>query len=115
MIRTPKAILSFVVGPIRTEIDKDNNQIMLTHLQKYSTCGFLLTWTFCFHVWLFWKHQSQTAGKDLILTNPVHEPLPGESWIPGSEQGFYARTPGWRYDADLGMKWTWGYVGGHWD
>jgi len=89
--------LSFIVGPVRIE----NNGI-LTHLQKYSHFGLMLTWPFCFHFWLFWKLQEQNYHN----LNP---------WIPGTEQGIYFRTPGYRYDCDLGYKWTWGYIGGHWD
>jgi hypothetical protein len=97
-MRYPKGVLSFIIGPIRTEI-KDQREI-LTHLQKYSHFGFMITWPFCFHFWLFWNLQ---YGDDF------------NGWYPGTEQGIYFRTPGFRWDADLGMKWTWGYIGGHWD
>lgn len=60
----------------------------------------MITWPFCVHVWFFWKKQEQDEQGN---------------WKPGTEQGIYARTPGWRWDIDLGMKWTWGYLGGHWD
>ncbi len=71
-----------------------------THIQKYSPCGFMLTWPFCFHIWFTWKYQkgSDKAG-----------------WKPGSEIVLYARTPGYRKDTDYGMKWTYGYFGLHWD
>lgn len=98
-MRTPVAIFTGIIGPIRTEV-ASNGQIVLTHLQKYSRCGFLITWPFCFHLWFFWHKQEQNEYG---------------IWIPGSESGIYARTPGWRYDIDLGMKFTRGYVGGHWD
>lgn len=72
----------------------------VTHLQKYSKFGFLLTWPFCFHVYYQSKMQE---GSDT------------DGWVPGSEKVFYARTPGYRKDTDTGMKWTWGYIGLHWD
>jgi hypothetical protein len=94
----PIVLLASIFGSVR--IEYDYNRVIVTHLQKYSPCGFLLTWPFCFHIWLFWKKQE---GNDAI------------GWIPGSESGIYMRTPGYRYDFELGMKWTWGYIGGHWD
>lgn len=93
----PLLILTLITGPIRVEVD--NNRIILTHLQKYSHFGFLFTWPFCFHFWLFWQLQQGTEG----------------NWKEGTEQGVYFRTPGYRWDSDLGMKWTWGYFGLHWD
>ena len=36
-------------------------------------------------------------------------------WKPGTEQGIYFRTPGWRWDTDLGMIRTNGYAGLRWD
>lgn len=94
----PKAVLSFITGPIRVE--DSNGRTILTHLQKYSHFGFMVTDPFCFHFWLFWRLQTD-SGRN--------------GWVPGTEQGIYFRTPGWRWDADLGMKWTWGYIGGHLD
>jgi hypothetical protein len=99
-MRTPSFILSVIIGPVRTEIDPVNGNEVLTHLQKYSRCGFLVTWPFCFHIWYFWRKQTT---------------LNFEVFVPGTEQGIYARTPGFRYDRELGMKWTWGYAGGRWD
>ncbi len=93
----PKAVLSFIVGSVRTEIK--NGQVILTHLQKYSRCGFMVTWPFCFHIWFLWRKQDIDFG----------------TWIPGTEQGIYFRTPGWRWDWDLGMIRTNGYLGTHWD
>ncbi len=104
MTRTPLAIFSFVLGPVRMEYDEPSLKWVFTHLQKYSTCGFLFTWPFCFHVWFFWKKQQQKADENGFLI-----------WQPGSEQGIYARTPGWRYDKELGMKFTRGYCGLNWD
>jgi hypothetical protein len=101
-MRYPSAVLSFITGPIRVDKSNDGNpRLVLTHLQKYSHFGFMLTWPFCFHFWLFWKLQAT-------------DPWAG-NWLPGTEQGIYFRTPGWRWDADLGMKWTWGYFGLHLD
>lgn len=94
MISYPKAYLSVIVGMPRLDFG------VLTHLQKYSPFGLMLTWPFCFHFWLFWKKQQFDGGGN---------------WLPGTEQGIYFRTPGWRWDADLGMIWTWGYFGLHWD
>lgn len=95
----PRAVLSFITGPIRTEI-KDG-RIILTHLQKYSRFGFMFTWPFCLHFWLFWKLQEVDKNGD---------------FIPGTEQGIYFRTPGWRWDQDLGMIKTGGRIPGlHWD
>ena len=89
--------MSLITGPIRVELIE--GRTILTHLQKYSHFGFMITWPFCFHFWLFWKLQEWGEG----------------GWIPGTEQGIYFRTPGWRWDIELGMKGTWGYFGGHWD
>jgi hypothetical protein len=97
--RYPSAVLSFVTGPIRTEVD--NGRVILTHLQKYSHFGFMFTWPFCFHFWLFWKLQEGSEAK---------------GWKEGTEQGIYFRTPGWRWDKELGMKPTGGRIPGtHWD
>lgn len=93
----PEAVLSFITGPVRVEYT-DGCRAILPHLQKHSHFGFMVTWPFCFHFWLFWKLQE-------FDTN----------WRPGTEQGIYFRTPGYRWDAELGMKWTWGYIGLHWD
>lgn len=93
----PQAVLSFITGPIRVE--KSGDRTILTHLQKYSHFGFMLTWPFCFHFWLMWRLQKGTEG----------------NWEPGTEQGIYFRTPGYRWDADLGMKFTRGYLGSHLD
>lgn len=99
----PSAVFSFITGPVRTE-EKDG-RIILTHLQKFSPFGFLVTWPFCFHFWVFWKLQEMTD-------EGAHH---AEKWKPGTEKGIYGRTPGYRWDQDLGLKWTWGYLGGHWD
>jgi hypothetical protein len=112
-MRTPIFELSAICGPIRTEIDSINGATVLTHLQKSSRCGFLLTWPFCFHIWFFWKKQARKkVNFSNNLTNLIY--ISGD-WLPGSERGIYFRTPGYRYDAELGMKWTWGYIGAHWD
>lgn len=101
-MRYPKAVLSLITGPIRTDIanfDTSRREV-LTHLQKYSHLGFMLTWPFCFHFWVMWKLQE---GSDTTR------------WIPGTERGLYFRTPGWRWGADLGMISTLGYFGLHFD
>ncbi len=104
----PKAVFSLITGPVRVESIEypytHKTRQILTHLQKFSRFGFMVTWPFCFHFWLFWKLQEYTENDGII------------AWAPGTEQGIYFRTPGWRWDADLGMKWTWGYFpSGHWD
>ena len=94
----PKAVFSFITGEPRVELSSESRTI-LTHLQKRSPFGFMVTWPFCFHFWLMWREQLCTL----------------DGWRPGTEQGLYFRTPGWRWDYELGMKWTWGYIGLHWD
>jgi len=99
----PSSVFSFITGPIRVEASVDpvtyKIRTILTHLQKFSRFGFMLTKPFGFHFWLFWKLQNY---KD-------------STWVPGSEQGIYFWLPGYRWDADLGMIWTWGYFGLRWD
>ncbi len=112
----PTAVLSYIRGIHRAEsrhgqamgvVSLSSWSVMqrpwdgyaLTHLQKYSPFGFLLTWPFCFHVWFQFRKQEGSEGR----------------WEPGTERVFYARTPGYRMDIDYGMKWTWGYIGLHWD
>jgi hypothetical protein len=94
----------FMIGQVRLE----SNGAM-THLQKYSPAGIYITYPFCFHAWVFWRKQTFLNGEP----NGGYEHWYG--WVPGTEQGIYFRTPGFRYDTDLGMKWTWGYLGTHWD
>lgn len=108
-MRTPLSIFSLVFGSIRTEVDPISGKEVFTHLQKYSRCGFLVTFPFCFHIWFFWRKQTYLNGE--ALGNVPHY----FGWVAGTEQGIYCRTPGYRYDTTDGMKWTWGYVGGHWD
>lgn len=103
-MRTPVTLLACIIGEPRLDFDSVSRKAVLTHIQKYSWAGFLLTWPFCFHAWLFWKKQEYTENPDL-----------GWSWKPGTERGIYTRTPGWRYDADLGMTPTKGYFGLRWD
>lgn len=116
--RVPTTLLGIVEGKVRLE-DKSGRigywpndgvtflvykkpvlGFAVTHLQKYSRFGFLLHWPFGFHVYFQFRKQqgSDEAG-----------------WVPGSERVFYARLPGYRKDTDTGMKWTWGYIGLHWD
>lgn len=111
----PTTVLGYVQGKVRREnrfgmvalngknfflADKPLFGFAVTHLQKYSRFGFLVHWPFCFHFWLAFKKQ---AGNDF------------DGWIPGSEVVLYGRTPGYRMDTDYGVKWTWGYIGGHYD
>ncbi len=108
----PSAVFSFITGPIRVET-ASNGQTILTHLQKHSHFGFMITWPFCFHFWFMWRLQKRiqiNGSRD--INNPIYY---SGDWIPGSEQGIYFRTPGWRWDAELGMIFTKGYVGLHWD
>ncbi len=110
-MRYPTAVLSFITGPVRTELSPEG-RVILTHLQKYSRFGFMLTWPFCFHFWIFWKLQDR---RPYVITDKLIADVEMR-WVPGTEQGIYFRTPGWRWDAELGMKWTWGYFpSGHWD
>ena len=97
MKRYPSAVFSFITGPVRVE--QSNGRTILNHQQRYSHFGWMFTWPFCFHFWIFWKLQEGIEG----------------NWKPGTEQGIYFRTPGWRWDFELGMKWTCGYFGLHWD
>lgn len=89
-------------GKIRLEDDGN-----ITHLQKYSPLGYLITWPFGFHFWFFWRKQLQRTYDDHGVTKT--------EWVAGTEQGIYFRTPGYRYDKDYGMIWTWGYIGSRWD
>ena len=94
----PSAVLSFITGPIRVE--KSGSRTILTHIQKYSHFGFMVTWPWCLHFWIFWRLQK---GND------------NQGWEPGTEQGIYMRTPGKRWDAEEGMRFTKGYAGLRWD
>ncbi len=105
--RYPNLTLALIHGRVRTELD--NGHSIITHLQKYShffvvfhQTGFIPT----LHVGIMWRLQEEN-------TNP--ESLDPRQWIPGTEQGIYFRTPGLRWDSELGMKWTWGYFGLHLD
>ena len=76
----------------------------ITHLQKKSNKGFLIMKPFIIHAWIFKKLQKK--GKD-------------GNYIPGSEDGWYFRSPGWRWDVagTKGKHWilSKGYIGKHWD
>lgn len=100
-LKKPVWTLSFIWGTPRL------SEGVLSHLQKFSPFGFMMTWPFCFHVWIFWKMQ------EYYIENQYGQPV--TIFKPGTEKGFYFRTPGYRWDRDLGMKWTWGYFGMHWD
>lgn len=107
----PSMVFSFIIGRIRIDSgSNDPSRYVLTHLQKFSPFGFMVTWPFCFHFWLFWKLQEFMVFDDRDLNYSLTI-----TWKRGTERGIYFRTPGYRWDADLGMKWTWGYIGGHWD
>lgn len=89
-------------------------RLVVTHLQKKSTFGFLIClrdgkfpWP-TFHFWFFWKLQERKEIK-----NP--NGLSHWEWVSGTERGIYIRTPGYRWDYDLGMIPTRGFAGGHWD
>ena len=84
--RYPSAILSFITGPIRTEMDGD--RVILTHLQKYSHFWLMLTftgWVPTFHFGLMWKLQ------DFFVYD--YYGTPTLVWKPGTERGIYFRTP----------------------
>lgn len=81
----------------------------ITHLQKYSTWGWLKVIPGCFHRWWFWGLQKKNSDGN---------------WLPGTERGMYFRKPfSWRWDVAGTMIdgklqhwiWTKGYLGGHWD
>jgi hypothetical protein len=80
----------------------------LTHIQKYSLKGWLLQDPYCLFYWNFTKLQDFTQNPD-----------GGWSWKPGTEVGWTARTPGWRWDiaGTNGKHWIWtnGRVAEHWD
>jgi len=81
----------------------------VTHMQKFSTKGYLKVSPSAYHKWHFIRLQKQDSNG---------------GWIPGSEFGFYYRRPfAWRWDV-AGTKidgvlrhWvrTKGYAGLHWD
>ena len=96
----PTSVFSLIAGPVRAEQSLDGTRTVLTHLQKFSKWGFMLHWPFGFHFWFWFRKQQQDAQG---------------GWLPGTERGIYFRTPGYRWDLDLGMIWTWGYFGFHWD
>lgn len=125
----PTVVAGYIEGPLRwesldgdelwfgysygrmsniTPLDFDGKTWGITHLQKKSRWGWLLMRPFCFHAWYFSKLQKQD----------VHG-----NWIPGTEKGWYVRTPGWRWDIAGTMidgvlrHWifTKGYFGRHWD
>lgn len=97
-MKIPYTIFSLIIGSPR--IESSSRGEILTHLQKYSRAGIIITKPFGFHIWIMIKKQE---GNDII------------GWKPGTEIGLYARTPGYRWDADLGMIKTKGYIGLHWD
>jgi hypothetical protein len=91
----------------------------VTHLQKYSTEGWLKMDPDCFHAWKFWKLQERRPDANGVTV-----------WVPGTEQGIYFRKSRvllrlkcWRWDVAGTMidgqlrHWisSGGYFGGHWD
>jgi hypothetical protein len=78
--------------------EQDGKTWCVSHLQKKATFFSLRYDPFIFHWGKFWTPQKQTA-----------EGL----WLPGSEQGIYWRTPGWRWqmpDAKSeGTPWIWSW------
>lgn len=76
----------------------------LVHLQKASFRGWLLQDPFCYFKWSFTKLQDHDANWN---------------WFPETEEGWSARTPGWRWDipGTKGKHWifTRGRIAPHWD
>lgn len=81
----------------------------VSHMQKYSTYGWLFAEPNAYHHWLFWRPQQKDANG---------------GWLPGSERGLYFRRPfSWRWDVagtkiDGELKhWIYsgGIISGHWD
>jgi hypothetical protein len=81
----------------------------VTHMQKFSTSGWLKVNPDAYHWWKFWRLQKQDSSG---------------GWLPGTESGIYYRRPfAWRWDiagtpVDGILKhWirTKGYLGGRWD
>jgi len=120
-MKLPIVIFAWQTGEIRWESLKGNNRYsdpslkplilrepiyeggetwLYTHLQKRSRMGIYLSWPICFHFWLMWRKQKTDSNGN---------------WLPGTEQGIYTRTPGYRWDIEEGMKFTRGYGGLRWD
>lgn len=119
----PTLVCGYINGPIRCQsidgselwlppatgrlaiapFDRDGKTWCVSHLQKRATFFSLKYDPFIFHWGRFWHLQEQDA-----------EGL----WKPGTEQGIYWRTPGWRWqkpDAlSEGTPWifSWGRVPG---
>lgn len=95
-------------GIIRMEPFEANGLMYcVSHLQKKATYFSLLYDPFIYHYGLFWKLQEQDDKG---------------GWKPGTEQGVYWRTPGWRWQKpDAKSDWTpwiwsWGrFIGTHLD
>lgn len=88
-----------------TAFQTDSITYVTTHLQKKARWGILRTRPFGFHIFVFWKPQEYRSV--------WHESR--SEWVSGTERGIYIRLPGYRWDFDLGMIWTWGRIGGTWD
>lgn len=123
----PTILLGFVWGPLRREtkggsdwydgskschllIDEKplvagQNTFQVSHIQKKSLFGFLLTWPFDFHFYISFKKQTSYEDNEGVT-----------QWVPGSEKVFYVRSPGFRWEAGSGNYiLTKGYIGLHWD
>ena len=118
-VEYPTVIRGYIEGPVRWEA-LDGSQIYhlenmklknqgpiwvegkkyaITHLQKKSHKGWLLMSPYIFHWWNFTKLQDPNK--------------------PGTEEGWYGRTPGWRWQVATQDHILWiaskGYLGKHWD
>lgn len=123
----PTLIRGVIDGPIRCEsldgseiwlpkkkgilkippFERDGKTFCVSHIQKKAKMFRLLYDPFIYHFGQFWRLQQQDKEGN---------------WIPGSEQGIYWRTPGWRFQVpDAKSDWTpwiwsWGrFIGTHLD
>lgn len=87
-------------------VDIHFGTVVLTHLQRKCRWGiFFSPWQFQLHLWFHWHLQeTKLSDGDVIVR------------VPNSEDGIYARFPGWRWDLEEGMIPTGGRApGAHWD
>lgn len=126
-VQYPTLTTGYIDGPIRCEtvdggelwlpsqsgklvikpFEQDGKTWFVSHLQKKAKFFTLLYDPFIYHFGTFWKLQQQDAEG---------------TWKPGTEQGIYWRTPGWRWqrpDAVSEMTpwvFSWGrFIGTHLD